>query len=72
MIFTLRGWKAIILILGILFLAMLFLIFLFKLLWFLLPLLIVLFLISYLFKMLNKLKKDKPTDIIDIPFRIKK
>ena len=44
----------------------------FNLILFLLPIIIILFLVSYFFRILNKLKKGKKSDHIDINFRIKK
>ena len=72
MIIRAGGIKAWLVILSILLVIILFLIFLFNLILFLLPLIIILILVSYLFRMLNKLKKGKEKDFIDIDFKIKR
>ena len=72
MIIKARGIKAWLIILSVLLIIILFLIFLFNLLLFLLPLILIILAVSYLFRILNKLKKEKDNDIIDIDFKIKK
>ena len=39
---------------------------------FLLPLIIIIAIVSYLFRMLNKVKKEEPQDYINIKYKIKK
>ena len=72
MIIRTRGIKAWIVILGILFLTILFLIFIFNVILFLLPLVLVLLIVSYLFRMLNKVKKEDKKGFIDVKYRVKK
>jgi len=72
MIFKARGIKAWLIILSVLLVIILFLIFLFNILLFLLPLILILLAVSYLFRILNKLKKGKNKDFIDIDFKVKK
>ena len=48
------------------------LILLFNLLLFLLPLIALLIIVSYLFRMLNKLKKEEPNNYIDVKYKVKK
>ena len=66
---VIRGIKA--WIIGLLILAgiIFILVLLFQLLIFLLPLIIIIIIVSYLFRMLNKVKKEKPKDYIDIKFK---
>ena len=67
-----RGLKVWLIILGVLAVVILFLFLLFNLLLFLLPLIILIIIVSYLFKMLNKVKKAPPKDYIDVKAKIKK
>jgi hypothetical protein len=72
MIIKVRGLKVWLIVLGVLAFGIFILILLFNLLLFLLPLIALLIIVSYLFKMLNKVKKGKNKDYIDIEFREKK
>jgi len=67
-----RGIKAWIVGLVGLAIVILFLIGLFYLGLLLLPVFIALFVLSYFFKVLNKFKKEKPQEYIDIKYRTKK
>ncbi len=72
MSFTARGLKAWIIVLFILLGIIFILILLFHLLVFLLPVIIVLAIIGYFFRMLNKVKKDKKKDFVDVKFKVKR
>jgi hypothetical protein len=64
-----KAWIGILIVLAII---MAIIILLFKLVMFLLPVILIVIVVSYLFRMLNKVKKGKPKDYIDINFKIKK
>jgi len=67
--FVARGVKA--WIIGLLILAgvIFVLVLLFQLLIFLLPLILIIIVVSYLFRMLNKVKKEQPKDYINIKYK---
>ena len=69
---VIRGIKA--WIIGLLILAgiIFILVLLFQLLIFLLPLIIIIIIVSYLFRILNKVKKEKPKDYVNIKYKVKK
>jgi hypothetical protein len=72
MIFRIRGIKAWISILVFLVIAITIVALIFQLVLFLIPVAIVLLILSYFFRMLNKVKKGQPKDYIDIEFKEKK
>ena len=72
MIYTARGLKAWIIGLVILALIIVVLVLVFQLLIFLLPIILIIILLSYFFRILNKLKKEKPKNTIDVKYRIRK
>ena len=72
MIIAARGVKGLLILLAGIFVAIVILLIAFNLLIFLLPLIIVLVLLSYLFRILNKVKKGKSNDYINIDFRVRK
>jgi 4-amino-4-deoxy-L-arabinose transferase-like glycosyltransferase len=69
--YTATGIKAVIVGLGILALVIIVLVATFHVIIFLLPLILVLILLSYFFKMLNKIKKGKKKDYVDVKFKVK-
>ena len=72
MIFRIRGIRAWIAILVFLVITIVVLALIFQIVLFLIPVILVLLILSYFFRMLNKVKKDKPKDYIDIEFKEKK
>ena len=72
MIFRIRGIKAWISILVFLVIAITIIALIFQVVLFLIPVAIVLLILSYFFRMLNKVKKGQPKDYIDIEFKEKK
>ena len=72
MILHLRGIKAWIAVLGVLIVAIVVLVILFNLLILLLPIIILILILSYFFRMLNKVKKEEPQDYINIKYKVKK
>ena len=72
MFIAVRGIKAWIIGLLVLAVIIFFLVLLFNLLILLLPVLIILILLSYLFRVLNKLKKEQPKSYVNIKYKIKK
>jgi hypothetical protein len=72
MIIKIRGIKAWITILLFVIIAVAVLALVFQILIFLIPLIIVLVILSYFFRMLNKVKKDQPKDYIEVEFKDKK
>ncbi len=72
MILRVRGIKAWIYILIALIIIIVVAIAAFHIILFLLPLIILIFLVSYFFKMLNKVKKGDSKGYIDINFKVKK
>ena len=72
MIFRIRGIKAWISILVFLVIAITIVALIFQIVLFLIPVAIVLLILSYFFRMLNKVKKGQPKDYIDIEFKEKK
>ena len=74
MIFTTKGIKAWLWILGIIIVAIVALVLLFNLFLLLLPIIIIFIIVGYLYRMLNKVKKQKPKDnnTIDVDFKVKK
>ena len=72
MILQIRRVKAWIMILVFLIITVAVLALAFNILLFLIPIVIVIIIASYLFRMLNKVKKEKPKDYIDIKFKEKK
>jgi hypothetical protein len=69
MILHLRGIKAWIAVLGVLIVAIVVLVILFNLLILLLPIIILILILSYFFRMLNKVKKEPSKDYIDVRFK---
>jgi len=67
--FVLRGVKAWIIGLIVLAIIIVILFFILQLFIFLLPLIIIIAIVSYLFRMLNKVKKEQPKDYIDIKYK---
>ncbi|MBU1632575.1 MAG: hypothetical protein ABH824_06055 [Nanoarchaeota archaeon] len=67
-----RGIKAWMIALVIFLAIIIFLIIIFQIFIILLPIIIILIILSYFFKMLNKIKKEKHKDFIDVKFKIKK
>jgi hypothetical protein len=72
MIFRIRGIRAWIMILVFLVITIVILALIFQIVLFLIPVALVLLILSYFFRMLNKVKKGKPKDYIDIEFKEKK
>jgi hypothetical protein len=72
MIFRIRGIKAWISILVFLVIAITIVALIFQIVLFLIPVAIVLLILSYFFRMLNKVKKGQPKDYIDIEFKEKR
>ena len=72
MMIRLRGIKAWIMILVFLVITITVLALIFHIILFLIPVILVLLVLSYFFRMLNKVKKDQPKDYIDIEFKEKK
>lgn len=72
MIVQMKGIKAWITILVFLVIAIAVLALIFQLVLFLIPVIVVILIVSYLFRILNKVKKEKPKDYIDIEFKEKK
>jgi len=70
--FIIRGVKA--WIIGLLILAgiIALIVLILKLFIFLLPLILIIIIVSYLFRMLNKVKKEEPPEHIDIKYKVKK
>jgi hypothetical protein len=71
MIIKINGIKAWITILVFIVITIAVLALIFHIVLFLIPVIIVIFILSYLFRMLNKVKKGKPKDYIDIEFKEK-
>ena len=69
MIFRIRGIKAWISILVFLVIAITIVALIFQLVLFLIPVAIVLLILSYFFRMLNKVKKEPSKDYIDVRFK---
>ncbi len=74
MIFTVKGIKAGLWVLGIILVAIVVLILLFNVFLLLLPIILIFIIVGYLYRMLNKVKKDKNKDrnVIDADFKVKK
>jgi len=72
MLYTVRGLKAWIIALFAILVVAVILVLVFHLLLFLLPIAIIILVLSYLFKMLNKVKKEKPKDVINVKYKVKK
>ena len=72
MFIKLKGVKA--WIIGLLILAgiIAIIVLIFQLFLFLLPLILIIVIVSYLFRMLNKLKKGEPNNYVDIKYKVKK
>tara|TARA_Y100000294_G_C8236856_1_gene209094 strand:- start:226 stop:441 length:216 start_codon:yes stop_codon:yes gene_type:complete len=71
MIFQARGLKAWIAILIAVIIAIVILVLIFNLMILLLPIVIILLILSYFFRMLNKVKKAPKKDYIDIKHKVK-
>ena len=63
-----KGWIVTLIALAVIIIAI---VLVFQLFLFLLPLILIVIIISYLFRMLNKVKKGQPKDYIDIEFKEK-
>ena len=72
MIVKASGMRALLFLLVFLAIVVALGILIFRVVLFLLPLILIIIAVSYLFKILNKLKKDKKKDYVDIGFRVKK
>ena len=70
--FVVRGVKAWIVTLIVLAVIVTAIVLVFQLLLFLLPLILIIIIVSYLFRMLNKVKKEEPQDYINIKYKVKK
>ena len=70
--FIVRGVKASIVTLIVLAVIVTAIVLVFQLLLFLLPLILIIIIVSYLFRMLNKVKKEEPQDYINIKYKVKK
>ena len=70
--FVIRGVKGWIIALGILAAAILILFLVLQLFIFILPLIIIIAIVSYLFRILNKVKKEEPKGYINVKYKEKK
>ncbi|MDP3734600.1 MAG: hypothetical protein Q8R37_05210 [Nanoarchaeota archaeon] len=66
-----HGIKGIMLALATLFVIIVILILAFQFIILILPLIVIFIILSYLFKIFNKLKTEKPKDYIDVRFKVK-
>ena len=73
MIYTTKGIKAWLWILGIIIIAIVVLVLLFNLFLLLLPVILIFIIVGYLYRMLNKVKKGQKKDpnVIDAEFKVK-
>jgi len=72
MIFKAKGIKALFFIILIFIVAIAVLVFIFQLFLFLLPIILLFLVLGYLFRKLNKVKKETNKDYIDVKFKVKK
>lgn len=72
MIIARQGLKAWIIIISIILIVVIILIILFQLLIILLPIILLILVLRYLFKMLNKIKKEDHKKTINVKFKVKK
>ena len=64
-----KGWIVTLIALAVIIIAI---VLVFQLFLFLLPLILIVIIISYLFRMLNKVKKEEPNNYIDVKYKVKK
>jgi hypothetical protein len=64
-----KGWIVTLVALAVIITAI---VLIFQLLLFLIPLILIIVIVSYLFRMLNKLKKGEPNNYIDVKYKVKK
>ncbi|MBT4935497.1 hypothetical protein HOL21_03165 [Candidatus Woesearchaeota archaeon] len=72
MVLRVRSIKAMLLVAVALTILIVFFIIIFSIIWFIIPFVIILIIVSYLFRILNKLKKEKSNDILDVKYKVRK